>query len=176
MDKRSLKKKRKEVSKNDQEVSKHIDKKKSIKHDNLNLVPGRKLPDNDRGCPNVQKYRDDNFISISVEEPLFDPIFDFSELDFQADLLLSLSAFERPTPIQSQCWPIILSKRDLIGIAETGSGKTLAFSLPLLFHILNSKSSTGPKVLILSPTRELATQTSEVIKEAGKVSGLKVCF
>ena len=44
--------------------------------------------------------------------------------------------FDKPTPIQSQCWPIIGSGRDIIGIAETGSGKTLAFSLPALEHML----------------------------------------
>ena len=45
--------------------------------------------------------------------------------------------FLKPTAIQSQCWPIISSGRDIIGIAETGSGKTLAFSLPALPHILH---------------------------------------
>jgi ATP-dependent RNA helicase DBP3 len=47
----------------------------------------------------------------------------------------STAGFARPTPIQSQCWPILLAKRDVVGIAETGSGKTLAFLLPSLIHI-----------------------------------------
>ena len=90
--------------------------------------------------------------------------------------------FSKPTPIQSQCWPIIASGRDIIGIAETGSGKTLAFCLPALAHILYRwlarkyfiKTHDGnnlrydhpvpgvpksPMMLVLSPTRELATQT-----------------
>ena len=100
--------------------------------------------------------------------------------------------FEKPTPIQSQCWPIIGSGRDIIGIAETGSGKTLAFSLPALKHMLyrckviddHWPSSfylrpsrydhpipglpPNPIMLVLSPTRELAMQSQEVMEKAGK--------
>ena len=47
--------------------------------------------------------------------------------------------FAKPTNIQSQCWPFLLSGKDLIGIAETGSGKTLSFSIPAFVHMLNLK-------------------------------------
>jgi hypothetical protein len=50
-------------------------------------------------------------------------------------MLHATRTFQQPSPIQSQCWPIVLSGRDLIGIAATGSGKTLAFGLPMLRHV-----------------------------------------
>lgn len=65
---------------------------------------------------------------------------------FSADLLQSTRTFAQPSPIQAQCWPIIQSGNDLVGIAATGSGKTLAFGLPGLKHILAQKTagvSTG---------------------------------
>ncbi|KAL0477490.1 ATP-dependent RNA helicase, partial [Acrasis kona] len=69
--------------------------------------------------------------------------------------------FEKPTAIQSQAWPIIMSGHDMIGLAETGSGKTLAFILPALVHTEENDKLTkrkGPRILILAPTRELAQQ------------------
>ena len=75
--------------------------------------------------------------------------------------------FTKPTPIQAQSWPILMNKRDLIGIAKTGSGKTLAFMAPiitLLKHNYNAEA-TGPQVLVLSPTRELAIQIDVEVKK-----------
>lgn len=84
--------------------------------------------------------------------------------------------FDKPTPIQGQCWPVLLSGRDLIAIAETGSGKTLAFSLPGLVHILSQPKPLnvrqGPFMLVVSPTRELASQSANVINEACVHCGL----
>ena len=60
---------------------------------------------------------------------------------FSADLLNSTRDFAQPSPIQAQCWPIILSGHDLVGVAATGSGKTLAFGLPALQHIKAQKSA-----------------------------------
>ena len=69
--------------------------------------------------------------------------------------------FKAPTPIQQQGWPMALSGRDMVGIAQTGSGKTLAFLLPGIVHI-NAQTilqrGDGPIVLVLAPTRELAVQ------------------
>ena len=69
--------------------------------------------------------------------------------------------YEKPTPIQAQAIPAIMSGRDLIGIAKTGSGKTLAFLLPMLRHTLDQpplEADDGPIAIILTPTRELAIQ------------------
>ena len=67
---------------------------------------------------------------------LYKPIENFSDFCTDAKIMSVVKDFDKPTPIQSQCWPIIGSGRDIIGIAETGSGKTLAFSLPALEHML----------------------------------------
>uniref|UniRef100_V5HMB1 RNA helicase n=2 Tax=Ixodes ricinus TaxID=34613 RepID=V5HMB1_IXORI len=70
--------------------------------------------------------------------------------------------FEKPSPIQSQAWPLLLQGHDLIGIAQTGTGKTLAFLLPAMIHIdsqpVPREERTGPSCLVLAPTRELAQQ------------------
>lgn len=74
---------------------------------------------------------------------------------FSADLLHATRDFAQPSPIQAQCWPIILSGHDLVGVAATGSGKTLAFGLPGLQHIKAQKAagvaaSTLPFFLFLA--------------------------
>ncbi|OLY78597.1 DEAD-box ATP-dependent RNA helicase 24 [Smittium mucronatum] len=72
--------------------------------------------------------------------------------------LISKKNFSKPTPIQTQAIPIVLSGRDIIGIAKTGSGKTGAYLWPLIVHILGqseAKSYLGPFGIILAPTREL---------------------
>lgn len=88
--------------------------------------------------------------------------------------------FEKPSPIQSQAWPILLQGHDLIGIAQTGTGKTLAFLLPAMIHIdsqpVPREERTGPSCLVLAPTRELAQQ---IEREARKYNyrGIKcVCI
>lgn len=89
--------------------------------------------------------------------------------------------FTIPTPIQAQCWPILLhssngKKRDVVGIAETGSGKTLAFGLPALSAMSKGprqKQRRLPRMLVLAPTRELAMQSHQVLAEFGAVVNLK---
>ncbi|XP_010129511.1 PREDICTED: probable ATP-dependent RNA helicase DDX43, partial [Buceros rhinoceros silvestris] len=70
--------------------------------------------------------------------------------------------FQKPTPIQSQAWPIVLQGIDLIGIAQTGTGKTLAYLMPGFIHLTSQPISKdqrgGPGMLVLVPTRELALQ------------------
>ncbi|CAG9765600.1 unnamed protein product [Ceutorhynchus assimilis] len=79
------------------------------------------------------------------------------------------AGFERPSPIQCQAWPVLLSGEDLIGIAQTGTGKTLAFLLPALIHIdgqtVPREERGGPAVLIMAPTRELALQIDKEVKK-----------
>lgn len=81
------------------------------------------------------------------------------------------AGFEKPSPIQSQMWPVLLRGEDCIGIAQTGTGKTLAFLLPALIHTDGQPHARGvaarggPNVLVLAPTRELAIQ---IEKEVGK--------
>lgn len=77
-----------------------------------------------------------------------------------------------PTPIQAQCIPLIMSHKDVIGRAQTGTGKTLAFLLPIIEKL--SPSNPAVQALILSPTRELALQITEIAKALGSVYGFGV--
>jgi len=86
------------------------------------------------------------------------------------DKLKSLK-YEKPTAIQAQAIPAIMSGRDIIGIAKTGSGKTLAFLLPMIRHILDQepvKSGEGPIAMIMAPTRELVTQIHKDLRKVAK--------
>jgi len=87
------------------------------------------------------------------------------------------NGFGKPSPIQAQSWPILMNKkRDIVGIAETGSGKTLAFSIPALSSMVSKSVNSNrrlPRMLVLSPTRELAMQVESVLQEYGAVVGLK---
>ncbi|CAF5204332.1 unnamed protein product, partial [Rotaria magnacalcarata] len=89
---------------------------------------------------------------------------------------LKKSNYERPTPIQAQALSIILSGRDMIGIAKTGSGKTLAFLLPLFRHIKDQpplEGDDGPIAIIMTPTRELALQTTKECKKFAKLFDIR---
>ncbi|CAO3635620.1 unnamed protein product [Cunninghamella blakesleeana] len=87
--------------------------------------------------------------------------------------------FEKPTSIQSQAVPAIMNGRDVIGVAKTGSGKTIAFLLPMFRHIKDQRPiemGEGPVGIIMTPTRELATQIHKECKPFLKVLGLRaVC-
>lgn len=93
--------------------------------------------------------------------------------------VMKKNGYEKPTPIQAQAIPAIMSGRDLIGIAKTGSGKTLSFLLPMFRHILDQPPldfEDGPIALVFSPTRELAIQTYNECKKFCKPLKLKpVC-
>jgi len=101
------------------------------------------------------------------------PIQSFEETNFPESVMKEMQrqAFTQPTAIQSQGWPIALSGRDLVGIAQTGSGKTLAYMLPAIVHIQHQKRlqrGDGPICLVLAPTRELAQQIQSVTSEFGQ--------
>ncbi|KAF4462500.1 Pre-mRNA-processing ATP-dependent RNA helicase PRP5 [Fusarium albosuccineum] len=87
--------------------------------------------------------------------------------------------YEKPTPIQMQALPALMSGRDVIGVAKTGSGKTVAFLLPMFRHIKDQpplKDTDGPIGLIMTPTRELAVQIHRDCKPFLKMMGLRaVC-
>ncbi len=103
---------------------------------------------------------------------------DFKKLDLIDPILKALSneGYTTPTPIQAQSIPLILEQRDLLGCAQTGTGKTAAFAIPILQLLYKNKNDErGPhkiKVLILTPTRELAIQIDESFAAYGKHTGL----
>ena len=89
----------------------------------------------------------------------------FQELSIQKSLLNAIADldFVKPTPIQREAYPKILSGKNVVGIAQTGTGKTLAYSLPILQE-LNYSKSYKPRVLIIVPTRELVVQVVDQIE------------
>jgi superfamily II DNA/RNA helicase len=83
--------------------------------------------------------------------------------------------YTTPTPIQKQAIPMAMTGRDLIASAQTGTGKTAAFILPAL-HLLNTQSTgngKGPRILVLTPTRELADQVTQAARKYGKHQRLR---
>jgi ATP-dependent RNA helicase RhlE len=103
----------------------------------------------------------------------------FEELGLSAPILKALSAagYDTPTPIQKQSIPSLMQGRDLCGIAQTGTGKTAAFALPSLHHFatnIKPRQQYSCRMLVLSPTRELAAQIAESFKTYGKFLGLKI--
>lgn len=83
--------------------------------------------------------------------------------------------YKSPTPIQAACIPLLLQRKDLMGLAQTGTGKTAAFALPLLQTLSEDKQPLRPgqvRSLILSPTRELASQIHDNIVAYGKSLGI----
>jgi ATP-dependent RNA helicase RhlE len=103
----------------------------------------------------------------------------FSDLGLIGPLLKALDAegYAKPTPIQARAIPPLLAGRDLLGIAQTGTGKTAAFALPILQRLAAEPKrapAKGCRVLVLSPTRELARQIGESFRTYGKFMKLSV--
>ena len=98
----------------------------------------------------------------------------FDDLGLRAEVLAAVNdaGYTHPTPIQLEAIPLALRGRDLIGLAQTGTGKTAAFTLPIIDRLLDGPRRT--RVLILTPTRELAAQVEESFTKYSKGSGLSV--
>jgi len=99
----------------------------------------------------------------------------FAQLELAPELLRALTeaGYEQPSPIQAECIPALLAGRDVLGQAQTGTGKTAAFALPLLQQL--DLADRRVQALILAPTRELAGQVTESLKNYGRyMKGLKV--
>ncbi len=89
---------------------------------------------------------------------------------------LSLKGYKQPTPIQKECIPVLVNGNDLLGIAQTGTGKTAAFSLPIINNFGRNKidiKAKSTRSLILTPTRELASQIMQNIDDYSDGLGLK---
>jgi ATP-dependent RNA helicase RhlE len=97
----------------------------------------------------------------------------FSDLGLAAPILRALQStgYDTPTAIQARAIPVVLAGRDVLGIAQTGTGKTAAFAVPILQRLAADRRPAqrkGCRVLVLSPTRELATQIAESFREYGR--------
>jgi len=103
----------------------------------------------------------------------------FNEFALRSEILQAVAdaGYTVPTPIQERAIPIILTGRDLLGIAQTGTGKTAAFVLPMIERLASGQSKARmPRSLILSPTRELATQTAAYFDTYGKHLSLSMAL
>ncbi|KAI6244382.1 DNA/RNA helicase, superfamily II [Aphelenchoides fujianensis] len=103
----------------------------------------------------------------------------FTDLGLAKPLLKALAdkGYKEPTPIQAKAIPVVLQGKDLLGIAQTGTGKTAAFALPILHRLAEDRKPAprrGFRCLVLSPTRELATQIAENFKAYAVHMGLSV--
>ncbi|HSW94030.1 MAG TPA: DEAD/DEAH box helicase [Gammaproteobacteria bacterium] len=95
--------------------------------------------------------------------------FEQLKLNTQITKALALCGYTIPTPIQTQSIPDILLGRDMVASAQTGTGKTAAFVLPALHRLVTTpKTGNTPRILILTPTRELATQITDAVGKYGK--------
>merc|ERR1712137_279655 len=151
-----------------QEQLSHFEKNFYVEHPK---VTAQSAGDSDR-------IRSESQISIIKGHNVPKPVTEFEYASFPDYVMQSLMAagFQAPTPIQIQGWPIALSGRDMIGIAETGSGKTLGFLLPSVVHINaqpHLRPGDGPIVIILAPTRELADQIAQQAQQFGSSSRIK---
>ena len=99
----------------------------------------------------------------------------FQELNLSNQLQYAVNdlGFKQPTPIQEQSFNVILSGKDMVGIAQTGTGKTFAYMLPILRDLKFSKQET-PRVLVMVPTRELVLQVAEEIEKIAKYINVRV--
>ena len=91
----------------------------------------------------------------------------FDELGLSQKMLAAVArmGFERPTPVQERAIPLVFEGRDIIAGAQTGTGKTAAFALPAMDMLEHAKGGSGPLMLVITPTRELAQQIAEVAEQ-----------
>ena len=100
----------------------------------------------------------------------------FAKLGLRSELIEAVVAkgYDTPSPIQERAIPAILERRDVIGGAQTGTGKTAAFSLPMLQLLAESSfNNKRPRALVLTPTRELASQVHQSIRDYGQKLNLR---
>ncbi|KAM4583774.1 putative ATP-dependent RNA helicase DDX5 [Odontesthes bonariensis] len=154
------------------------------KHWNLDELPKfqknfyQEHPDaTHRPIQEIEQYRRIKEVTVKGRD-CPKPIIKFHEAAFPSYVMdvISKQNWTEPTPIQAQGWPVALSGKDMVGIAQTGSGKTLAYLLPAIVHIQHQpflEHGDGPICLVLAPTRELAQQVQQVAAEYGRASRLK---
>jgi len=117
----------------------------------------------------MQENAQNETIELEVQDT---PKVTFQDLGLKKQILNSVAkaGFTVPSPIQAQAIPVVLSGRDMVGQAHTGTGKTAAFGLPCLN---NMKREAGVEILVITPTRELATQVSDELFKYGRDLGVK---
>ncbi|KAL1824627.1 hypothetical protein ACET3Z_011405 [Daucus carota] len=126
-----------------------------------------------RDGPSAESYRRQHEITVTGDN-VPPPFTSFEAVGLPPDILREVlqAGFSAPTPIQAQSWAIAFQSRDIVAIAKTGSGKTLGYLMPAFRHLkrCHNNPKLGPTVLVLSPTRELATQIQDEAEKFGSSS------
>ncbi|CAH8315862.1 unnamed protein product [Eruca vesicaria subsp. sativa] len=135
------------------------------------IVPPSSAAGNEKLSPEAYCRRHEITVTGGQVPP---PLMSFEATGFPPELLRELysAGFSAPSPIQAQSWPIAMQNRDIVAVAKTGSGKTLGYLIPGFMHLqrVRNDSRMGPTILVLSPTRELATQIQAEALKFGKSS------
>ena len=158
----------------------------AVKWSSYKLIPFQKNFYNEspevanRSDAEVEEYLTKHQIAVTTNERCPKPIIEFKEAGLKSSIMavIDKNGFKSPTPIQAQGWPIALSGKDMVGVAQTGSGKTLAFGIPGLIHISAQdylSPGDGPIGLVLCPTRELAQQVMKVMDEFARAVNIRIC-
>lgn len=127
----------------------------------------------------IEAWRSANEVTVEGQDcPA--PLRNYAECPFPQSFLarFAMMGFQAPTPCQSQGWPMALTGRDIVVVAETGSGKTLGFIIPALIHIQYQQplqTGEGPIALVVAPTRELACQIEKEAQRFGSELGISMC-
>eukprot|EP00257_Ricinus_communis_P018451 XP_015577172.1 DEAD-box ATP-dependent RNA helicase 14 [Ricinus communis] len=126
-----------------------------------------------KNLSSVEVYRQVHEVTATGDD-VPAPFITFEASGFPPEILNDIrdAGFLAPTPIQAQTWPIALRNRDIVAIAKTGSGKTLGYLIPafILLRQCRNNPQNGPTVLVLAPTRELATQIQDEVIKFGRSS------
>jgi len=138
-------------------------------------------PTSDLSQEEINEFHAKNQIKV-FGDGIPEPILSFDRARFPKGMenilrLFSEAGFKGPTPIQAQGWPMALSGRDVVGVAQTGSGKTLAFIIPAIMHIMGQpplERGDGPICLVVAPTRELAIQIEAEAQKFSQGFGLSI--
>ncbi|KFP75679.1 putative ATP-dependent RNA helicase DDX52, partial [Apaloderma vittatum] len=126
----------------------------------------------------INRFRNKHRINVQGTD-LPDPVATFDQLQKEYKIHpkimenIQAAGFQVPTPIQMQAIPVMLHGRELLASAPTGSGKTLAFCIPLLTHLKQPRNK-GFRALIISPTRELASQTHRELVKLAEGTGFRI--
>ncbi|CAI5758803.1 unnamed protein product [Candida verbasci] len=157
-----------EIISSDEEEKDEPQPKKKVKLNNQQSFPKLELSDdeeeqdinsfNTTQNPTVKKAKAGSFASFGLSKFILTNI--------------AKKGFKQPTPIQRKTIPLIIEGRDVVGMARTGSGKTAAFVLPLI-EKLKTRSPSGVRSIIISPSRELAIQTYKQVKEFSRGTNLQ---
>ncbi|KAI3821586.1 hypothetical protein L1987_09154 [Smallanthus sonchifolius] len=137
----------------------------------MRASPAVMVPSDPMTLSSVDIYRQTHDVTATGDN-VPAPFMSFESTGFPPELLREIYAagFASPTPIQAQTWPIALQNRDIVAIAKTGSGKTLGYLIPafMLLRRCHNNPQHGPTVVVLAPTRELATQIQDEAMKFGR--------